>query len=118
MADGAGFGGITPPTTGSPTSATAAAVVEQLRQQNVQMGTKGRMLEEMRLRVEAGDTDRARLHTQALQAEAVRLRDLGCFRELQEQAGRQRWPQPKQRRLDGREIPSYGPLSSATTSRA
>jgi uncharacterized protein involved in exopolysaccharide biosynthesis len=68
------LGGITPPV-----SPTAAAVVDQLRQQNVQMNTMGRMLEEMRVRLEAGDTERADMQGQ-------RQQDLGRIQELRDQA--------------------------------
>ena len=67
-------GGIAPPV-----DDTAAAVVDQLRQQNVQMNTMGRMLEEMRVRLEAGDTERANMKVQ-------RQQDLGRIQELRDQA--------------------------------
>ena len=67
-------GGIAPPV-----DDTAAAVVDQIRQQNVQMNTMGRMLEEMRVRLEAGDTERADMQGQ-------RQQDLGRIQELRDQA--------------------------------
>jgi chromosome segregation ATPase len=55
-------GGIAPPV-----DDTAAAVVDQLRQQNAQMSAMGHLLEEMRARVELGDIDRSRLQAMTVQ---------------------------------------------------
>ena len=71
------LGGITPPV-----SPTAAEVVDQLRQQNAQMSALGRMLDEMRVRMETGETDRDRLQAQA---EAQRQQGLGRIQELRHQ---------------------------------
>ena len=77
----------------TPTSAAAATagpsaaqVVARLQVQSDALQQMQRLMEEMRLRVETGDTERGRLQTQMQQAEFQRQQDLGRMQELREQA--------------------------------